>query len=100
MAYAPFLSFVILLLSSLSAWALESDRNQSVLVEADEVEIDFTNGKRIYTGNVSVRQGTIRIIADQIELFHPAVGGTLQDFQSRCRDRAVLHRKKVQFDLQ
>jgi len=70
MAYAPFLSFVILLLSPLSAWALESDRNQSVLVEADEVEIDFTNGKRIYTGNVSVRQGTIRIIADQIELFY------------------------------
>ena len=55
MAYAPFLSFVILLLSPLSEWALESDRNQSVLVEADEVEIDFTNGKRIYTGNVSVR---------------------------------------------
>ena len=70
MAYTPFLSFIILLLSTLNAWALESDRNQSVLVEADEVEIDFTNGKRIYTGNVSVRQGTIRIIADQIELFY------------------------------
>ena len=63
MAYTPFLSFIILLLATLNAWALESDRNQSVLVEADEVEIDFTNGKRIYTGNVSVRQGTIRIIA-------------------------------------
>ncbi len=50
--------------------ALISDRDQSVLVEADEVEMDFGSGKRIYRGNVSVKQGTIRIIADQIELFY------------------------------
>jgi len=53
-----------------NAVALESDRNQSVLVEADEVEMDFSSGTRIYRGNVSVRQGTIRILADQIELFY------------------------------
>ena len=53
-----------------NAVALESDRNQSVLVEADEVEMDFSSGTRLYRGNVSVRQGTIRILADQIELFY------------------------------
>lgn len=65
-----FLSLTSFFLVTPPASALESDRNQSVLVEADEVEMDFTSGKRIYKGNVSVRQGTIRIIADQIELFY------------------------------
>lgn len=59
-----------LAIAPLSALALESDRNQSALIEADEVELDFGSGKRIYRGNVSVRQGTIRILADEIELFY------------------------------
>ena len=63
-------AFSLLFLSAQNAAALESDRNQSVLVEADEVEMDFSSGTRIYRGNVSVRQGTIRIIADQIELIY------------------------------
>ena len=62
--------FSLLFVSAQSVVALESDRNQSVLVEADEVEMDFSSGTRIYRGNVSVRQGTIRIIADQIELIY------------------------------
>ena len=61
---------VSLVVSMSPASALISDRDQSVLVEADEVEMDFASGKRIYRGNVSVKQGTIRIIADQIELFY------------------------------
>ena len=63
-------AFLLLFLSAQNAAARESDRNQSVLVEADEVEMDFSSGTRIYRGNVSVRQGTIRIIADQIELIY------------------------------
>ena len=63
-------AFSLLFLFSQNAAALESDRNQSVLVEADEVEMDFSSGTRLYRGNVSVRQGTIRILADQIELFY------------------------------
>ena len=63
-------AFSLLFLFAQHAAALESDRNQSVLVEADEVEMDFSSGTRLYRGNVSVRQGTIRILADQIELFY------------------------------
>ncbi|MGE4660010.1 MAG: lipopolysaccharide transport periplasmic protein LptA [Arenicellales bacterium] len=62
--------FSLFVFLSHTAIALESDRNQSVLVEADEVEMDFSSGTRIYRGNVSVRQGTIRILADQIELIY------------------------------
>ena len=63
-------AFSLLFLFVQNAAPLESDRNQSVLVEADEVEMDFSSGTRLYRGNVSVRQGTIRILADQIELFY------------------------------
>ena len=50
--------------------ALESDRDQPALIEADEVELDFSSGRRFYRGNVSIKQGTIRIIADELELFY------------------------------
>ena len=50
--------------------ALESDRDQPALIEADEVELDFGSGQRLYRGNVSIKQGTIRIIADELELFY------------------------------
>jgi lipopolysaccharide export system protein LptA len=63
--------FSLLFILSQSAVALESDRNQRGLVEADEVvETDFSSGIRIYRGDVRFRQGTIRIFADQIELFY------------------------------
>jgi len=60
----------LFLVFSQSAVALKSDRDQTVLVTADQVEMDFSSGTRIYQGNVSVRQGTIRIIADRIELIY------------------------------
>ncbi|MCK5920769.1 MAG: lipopolysaccharide transport periplasmic protein LptA, partial [Methylococcales bacterium] len=67
--------FVVVLLAfsvipSTAVHALESDRDQPALIEADEVELDFGSGQRIYRGNVSIKQGTIRIIADEVELYY------------------------------
>ncbi len=69
----PLLVVVLLALSVIpptTVHALESDRDQPALIEADEVELDFGSGQRIYRGNVSIKQGTIRIIADELELFY------------------------------
>ncbi len=44
------------------------DRDQSVVIHADEVDMDLKSGLRIYRGNVSVTQGSITILADQIEM--------------------------------
>ena len=49
--------------------ALESDHNQLALIEADEIDVDVGTGHRILSGNVFVKQGTIRITADEVELF-------------------------------
>ena len=45
-----------------------NDRDQPVLIQADEVDMDLKSGQRLYRGNVSVTQGSIRILADQIEM--------------------------------
>ncbi len=60
---SPLLFVVVLLalsvIPSTAVHALESDRDQPALIEADEVELDFGSGQRIYRGNVSIKQGTI-----------------------------------------
>ena len=49
--------------------ALESDHNQPVLIEADEVDVDIATGHQVLSGNVFIKQGSIRITADEVELF-------------------------------
>ncbi|MDH3694141.1 MAG: lipopolysaccharide transport periplasmic protein LptA [Gammaproteobacteria bacterium] len=46
--------------------ALDSDRNQPAVIDADEVDIDLETGERIYRKNVYMQQGTIRVKADEV----------------------------------
>ncbi len=41
------------------SWALSSDRQQPMLIEADRVELDDASGISIYRGRVKVAQGTL-----------------------------------------
>ena len=50
------------------AQALESDRDQPAVIDADSVDIDFGSGKRTYNGNVKLVQGTLRLTADVVEV--------------------------------
>ncbi|MCB1691942.1 MAG: lipopolysaccharide transport periplasmic protein LptA [Pseudomonadales bacterium] len=50
------------------AFALESDREKPIEIQADFAEIDDTNGVATYRGNVTVAQGTLHIIADEVEI--------------------------------
>jgi len=66
--------FATIIASSLMLWslgvhALESDREQPATINADEVDIDFGSGKRTYKGNVKLRQGTIKLDADKLEVY-------------------------------
>lgn len=49
-----------------SSVALKSDRSQPALINADEIEIDFKTGDRVYIGNVTIVQGSIRLNADKL----------------------------------
>jgi len=44
------------------------DGDQPVVIKADKVDMDLKSGQRLYRGNVTVTQGSIRILADQIEM--------------------------------
>ena len=63
----PFVA--IALLQPICAFSLDSDRDQPAIIDAQEIEIDFGTGRRIYRGEVTIRQGTLQVVADQIELF-------------------------------
>jgi lipopolysaccharide export system protein LptA len=72
------------------ARALESDREQAILVEADGVEINDRTGVSTYTGNVVIRQGSIRIEADRV---------TVHQKQAES-DRVVAEGDPVRFQQQ
>jgi lipopolysaccharide export system protein LptA len=57
-----------LVLVSVSARALEDDREQPLRVVADTAEHNELSGVTVYTGNVIITQGSMRIEADNVTL--------------------------------
>src|SRR5690554_224938 len=53
-------------LSSATAWALPSDRNQPITLVADRATFNERTGITTYTGNVIIEQGTMRLQANSI----------------------------------
>lgn len=49
------------LLAPLQSFALSSDKDQPMQIEADSVEIDDKSGLTVYRGNVEIRQGTLHV---------------------------------------
>lgn len=70
----PALAAFLILLSPAAAWALKSDAEQPITVEADGADIDDGNKRSTYTGNVVITQGTIRLEADKVIVSKPASG--------------------------
>ncbi len=60
--------FVITLLLSNGAFALSTDSEQPIQIEADQASIDNIKGVAIYAGNVIVSQGSIRLNAETVTL--------------------------------
>jgi len=59
----------LLSLYSFSALALPEDSNQPIEIIADSAIKDDTLGTTIYTGNVSITQGSLNILADEVTIF-------------------------------
>jgi lipopolysaccharide export system protein LptA len=55
-----------------AALALSSDKDQPIDIEADSVDIDEAKGQSVYVGNVKVTQGSIRLLADRVTVYHPS----------------------------
>ncbi len=51
-------------------WALSSDRQQPMHIEADQAELDDQKGVSVYTGNVKVTQGTLVLTGDVMTVYN------------------------------
>ena len=60
----------LLCLVGTPAWALKDDAQQPLFIEADDVEVRETDGTSVYVGNVQVDQGSLRLLADHVTVYH------------------------------
>ena len=72
------LPILALLLAAPAAPGLSSDKDQPIAIEADSVDIHEGEGRSVYTGNVQVTQGSIRLLADRVTVLH--AGGEAEKF--------------------
>jgi lipopolysaccharide export system protein LptA len=52
------------------AWALKDDDKQPMRIEADQVELDEAKSTSVYVGKVQVNQGSMRLTADHVTVYH------------------------------
>lgn len=64
------LLLVIALFSNVQCWALSTDKDQPIEIEADTAELDDQKGITIYRGNVVVVQGSIRMTGDTMTVYY------------------------------
>ncbi|MEQ6918360.1 lipopolysaccharide transport periplasmic protein LptA [Halomonas aquatica] len=67
---APLSTLVVigLLLGSAQALALEGDASAPIEVEANQLDLDDREGTAVYTGNVDIRQGSMQLTGDRVEI--------------------------------
>lgn len=59
-----------LILALSPAWALKDDEKQPMRIEADQVELDEATSTSVYVGAVRVNQGSMRLTADHVTVYH------------------------------
>jgi len=64
----PFLFTLGATLGSAAAWALPTDRNQPIRVQADSAELDDKQGVAVYRGDVVITQGSMKITGNTVTL--------------------------------
>ena len=91
-------------LSSVSSFALPSDRNQQLSLVADRATYNDKTGVTTYTGNVVIEQGTMKLKADSIiatlnakkEIQTITAKGQLAKFQQQIDTNKGLARGEAQ----
>ncbi|MGM0702649.1 MAG: lipopolysaccharide transport periplasmic protein LptA [Pseudomonadota bacterium] len=62
------LPLLALTLASLPVLALEGDAEAPVEVTADQLDLDDRAGTAIYTGDVDIRQGSLQLTGERVEI--------------------------------
>lgn len=92
--FFPVIWVVVSVLLVPGAQALNDDQDQPATLDADEFDMNFQTGVRIYRGNVVYKQGSIRLFADELvayfkdgELRRAVARGNLAEFRQRPEDK-------------
>ena len=70
----PFLLSLSAALGSASAWALPTDRDQPIRIQADNAHLDDKQGVATYTGDVIITQGSMMIKGNTVTITRAASG--------------------------
>ena len=65
---------ILALLYGAPGWALTTDREQPIEIEADSAEADNLKGLAIYKGDVVIVQGTLKITGDHVTIHYDENG--------------------------
>lgn len=76
-----FLSAIVMALPSTAHAQFVSGSTASTTIAADRVE--YRGNITVLTGQVDVRQGDVRVLADRMEIYSPSTGGLAQNDFSR-----------------
>ena len=64
--------YLALIITPTILWALETDSQQPIYIEADGATYDDNTGKSVYTGNVEVTQGSMLLRSDELVVYTKA----------------------------
>lgn len=84
------------LLASTSSLALPEDRTKPVHISADSARIDENTGITHYKGSVEIRQGTLQINAESVDLYRS--NGGIDRLVAKGRKTAAHFRQKPAAD--
>jgi lipopolysaccharide export system protein LptA len=95
---ASILACALFLIAS-PGYTLPEDKERPIHIEADEAVRDEKTGLTQYRGNVRIRQGSLKIDAEQVTLYHintqadkiVALGSPAHIQQQRTVDSAPMH---------
>lgn len=68
------LGLALTVLATPSALALEGDASAPIEVEANQLDLDDRAGTAVYTGDVDIRQGSMRLTGDRVEIRRNSAG--------------------------
>ncbi|MDI5984320.1 lipopolysaccharide transport periplasmic protein LptA [Halomonas sp. M4R5S39] len=68
------LGLALTVLVAPSAQALEGDASAPIEVEANQLDLDDRAGTAVYTGDVDIRQGSMQLTGDRVEIRRNASG--------------------------
>jgi lipopolysaccharide export system protein LptA len=64
----PLLAVLASLIAAQPAWSLPEDRNQPMTITADQGNFSSGRGEATFTGNVYLKQGTLEVWADTLDV--------------------------------